>query len=195
MSREHEKKIEKYIELWSASSHLFPHFKDNSMNSLGLGPSSFVYHDVRWCPSVAAAIWTWSMHDHIISHCTWDDIRPFGDVSVGIHSPPSSFSMAMSFHGLCSGPQWPHVASICRGRILRLAFQSTVLAWKLPMASTFELASRWEEYGRIAELWNSLCIFVLNFPINRDDQLSTTIYSNFTGYEHISKHYIYVCVL
>ena len=112
--------------------------------------------------------------------------------SIPFHSPLSSFSMAMSFHGLCSGP----LAScgLCRGRILRLAFQSTVLAWKLPMASTFELASRWEEYG-IAELWNSLCIFELNFPVNRDDQLSTTIYSNSTGYEHIWKHYnIYIYV-
>lgn len=108
MSREHEKKIEKYIELWSASSHLFPHFKDNSMNSLGLGPSSFVYHDVRWCPSVAAAIWTWSMHDHIISHCTWDDIRPFGDVSVGIHSPPEFLLHGDVFPWLV---QWPTVAS------------------------------------------------------------------------------------
>ena len=110
--------------------------------------------------------------------------------------PLSSFSMAMSFHGLCSGPQWPHVASICRGRILRLAFQSTVLAWKLPMASTFELASRWEEYGKncgALKLFVHLCA---ELPHKQGwPAINDYILEFYRIWTHIKTLYIRMCII
>lgn len=91
MSREHEKKILNCGHPLLISSHISRTTQWTALDwdpqALSIMMSDDVPPSLQQFEHVQCTITLY----HIISHCTWDDIRiirPFGDVSVGIHSIP-----------------------------------------------------------------------------------------------------------
>ena len=114
MSREHEKKILNCGHPLLISSHISRTTQWTALDwdpqALSIMMSDDVPPSLQQFEHVQCTITLY----HIISHCTWDDIRiirPFGDVSVGIHSIP--FPPEFLLHGDVFPwlVQWPTVAS------------------------------------------------------------------------------------